>query len=150
AYKCGGLPAARHARWPHSDVAFTLCTAWRSGFTTVTAPGTDVGVGSRAEIQAVDRISQILGLFTDERVRLTTGSVAHALGLSRTTAHRSLNSRAAEALLEPCANPAGYRLGSRILRIGGLTIGQGHAVTVAAEAMATLAAEVGTTISLSL
>lgn len=114
----------------------------------MTAPGTDTG--PRAEIQAVDRIGQILGLFSEERVRLTTNTVAQELGLSRTTAHRYLTSMAAEDLLEPCADPAGYRLGSRILRIGGLTIGQGHAVSVAAEAMATLAAEVGTTISLSL
>lgn len=114
------------------------------------APGTEEGAPARADIQAVDRIGQILGLFTDDRVRLTPNAVADALGLNRTTAHRYLSSMAAEDLLEPCANPARYRLGSRLLRLGGLTMGQDRVVTLAAEVMSALAAEVGSTISLSL
>lgn len=116
----------------------------------MTVPLSDPRVLARADIQAVDRISQILGLFTDDRTRLTTNAVAESLSLSRSTAHRYLSSMTAEDLLEPCTDPAGYRLGSLILRLGGLTIGQGRIVTIAAEPMAQLATAVGTTVSLSL
>jgi DNA-binding IclR family transcriptional regulator len=116
----------------------------------VTSPGPQAGAAARTDIQAVDRIGQILGLFTENRTHVTAGAVAENLGLNRTTAHRYLTSMAAEDLLEATSNPPGYRLGSLVLRLGGLTMGQDRVITIAAEAMVALADEVGTTISLGL
>lgn len=115
-------------------------------------PSSETGSGSagRADIQAVDRVGQILDLFGHSTSLLTTNGVAAALGLNRTTAHRYLTSMAADDLLRASADPPGYRLGSLILRLGGLAIGNRSVVTIAAERMARLADEVGTTISLSL
>jgi Transcriptional regulator len=112
-------------------------------------PSSENGSG-RADIQAVDRVGQILDLFNHSTSVLTTNGVAAALGLNRTTAHRYLTSMAADDLLRVSTDPPGYRLGSLILRLGGLAIGNRSVVTVAAERMAKLADEVGTTISLSL
>lgn len=116
----------------------------------MTTPETTARPSGRADIQAVDRVGQILGLFTDDTTHLTTNGVAAALGLNRTTAHRYLSSMAAEDLLQVRTDPPGYTLGSLILRIGGLAIGKSRVVAISAERMARLAEEVGTTISLSL
>jgi DNA-binding IclR family transcriptional regulator len=105
--------------------------------------------GPRAEIQAVDRVAQILSLFTHGETHLTTNGVAAALGLNRTTAHRYLTSMAAEDLITPVTNPPGYRLGGLVVRLAGLTIGRRNVVALAAEAMQRLAEEVGGNISLS-
>jgi DNA-binding IclR family transcriptional regulator len=106
--------------------------------------------GPRAEIQAVDRVAQILSLFTADRTHLTTSGVAAALRLNRTTAHRYLTSMAAEDLITPTTDPPGYRLGGLVVRLAGLTIGERHVVALAADAMQRLAKEVGGNISLSL
>ncbi|MGI5157455.1 IclR family transcriptional regulator [Microbispora sp. CA-102843] len=108
------------------------------------------GPPERADIQAVDRVGQILGLFTDDTTHLTTNGVAMALGLNRTTAHRYLTSMAAEDLLQVTTDPPGYGLGSLILRLGGLAVGRRRVLAISAERMTRLADEVGTTISLSL
>jgi DNA-binding IclR family transcriptional regulator len=104
----------------------------------------------RADLQAVDRVGQILDLFSHDTTHVTTNTVASTLGLNRTTARRYLASMAAEGLLQESTTPPGYRLGSLVLRIGGLTLGTRSVVDVAAEPMARLADEVGTSISLTL
>jgi DNA-binding IclR family transcriptional regulator len=116
----------------------------------VITPMTTARPAGRADIQAVDRVGQILGLFTDDTTHLTTNGVAAALGLNRTTAHRYLSSMTAEDLLQVSTDPPGYGLGRLILRLGGLAIGKSRVEAISAERMARLAEEVGTTISLSL
>ncbi|GAA1016451.1 IclR family transcriptional regulator [Acrocarpospora pleiomorpha] len=116
----------------------------------MTMPETTASTPGRADIQAVDRVGQILGLFADGTTHLTTNGVALALGLNRTTAHRYLTSMAAEDLLRVSTDPPGYGLGSLILRLGGQAIGKRRVVAISAERMTRLADKVGTTISLSL
>ncbi len=110
-----------------------------------------VNDGARgADIQAIDRVGQILSLFAHETDFITTNGVASQLGLNRTTAHRYLTSMAAEDLLELSADPPGYRLGSLVLRLGGLTIGRHRVAAIANERMSRLAEEVDATITLGL
>jgi DNA-binding IclR family transcriptional regulator len=116
----------------------------------VTSPGPSPGTEGRADIQAVDRVGQILALFTDSTTCLTTHSVAGTLGLNRTTAHRYLTSMVAEDLLAVSTRPPGYRLGSLALRLGGLTVGHDRVGAIAAEHMSRLADELVATITLNL
>ena len=147
------LVAARRRRGGDSDGCHDSddCTgAGGGGGGTVTSLNVEATRPARADIQAIDRVGQILSLFVDDTSIVTTNGVATTLGFNRTTAHRYLTSMAAEDLLLPCTAPAGYRLGSLVLRLGGLTIGRHRVAAIASERMARLADEIGATISLSL
>ncbi len=114
------------------------------------ATGNGASQAARADIQAIDRVGQILSLFVDDTSIVTTNGVANTLKLNRTTAHRYLTSMAVEDLLFASSDPPGYRLGSLVLRLGGLTIGRHRVAAIAGERMARLADQIGATISLSL
>jgi DNA-binding IclR family transcriptional regulator len=116
----------------------------------VVSPVSESGANPRAEIQAVDRVAQILSLFSHDRRHLTTSGVSAALKLNRTTAHRYLTSMAAEDLISATSDPPGYRLGGLVVRLGGLTLGRRRVVALADKPMASLAKEVGGNVSLSL
>jgi DNA-binding IclR family transcriptional regulator len=104
---------------------------------------------SRADIHAVSRTSQILGLFSVDHTELVTVDVAEALGLNRTTTHRYLTSMAAVGLLEPGSRHSSYVVGPLATRLGAVATGSASALAVAPRYTPTLSDELGATVTLS-
>ena len=63
-----------------------------------------------------DRTLDILGLFTDERPRLTASELAARLGTARSTAYRYLQTLTASGLVEEDGG-GGFRLGLRVFEL---------------------------------
>lgn len=66
-----------------------------------------------------DRTLQILGMFSDRRIRITTAEIVHELGISRSTAYRYVQSLVNEQFLESSSDGA-LRLGMRVLDLARL------------------------------
>lgn len=104
----------------------------------------------RASIQVVERLAQILSLFTPSRRELRVVDVAEELGLQRSTAHRYLTSLASVGLLERHEDEAVYTLGPLLIQIGTIALGGLKVVDVAVPYMQRLAEEAHQTVVLSL
>jgi DNA-binding IclR family transcriptional regulator len=104
----------------------------------------------RADIQAVSRASQILGLFDVDKTELVTAEVAEALGLNRTTTHRYLTSMAAVGLLGHGTRHSSYIVGPLATRLGAIAAGATPALAVAPGHMQELSDEVAATVTLTL
>jgi DNA-binding IclR family transcriptional regulator len=104
----------------------------------------------RADIQAVSRTSQILGLFNVDQTELVTADVAIALGLNRTTTHRYLTSMTAVGLLEPGSRHSSYVMGPLTTKLGAIATGAAPVLEVAPPHMLELSDTLGTTVALSL
>lgn len=104
----------------------------------------------RADIQAVSRASQILGLFNVHRSELVTTEVADELGLNRTTAHRYLTSMAAVGLLEHRRRNSSYVVGPQATKLGAIATGSAAVLGVAPRLMLALSEELAATVALSL
>src|SRR6187399_330574 len=105
---------------------------------------------SRADIQAVSRASQILGLFDVDRSELLTADVATELGLNRTTTHRYLTSMASVGLLGPGSRLSSYVVGPLAAKLGSIATGTSAVLDIAPRPMSELGDELGVTVVLSL
>ncbi|WP_281688834.1 IclR family transcriptional regulator [Pseudonocardia thermophila] len=114
------------------------------------APAADGDANGRSDIQAVSRVSRILGLFNVDRTELVTADVALRLGLNRTTTHRYLTSMVAVGLLEPGSRHSSYVVGPLATRLGAMATGSSPALAEAPRHMPALADELGATVALSL
>lgn len=114
------------------------------------AAATDGDALGRSDIQAVSRVTRILGLFNVDRVELVTADVAVKLGLNRTTTHRYLTSMVAVGLLEPGSRHSSYVVGPLATRLGAMATGSAPALSEAPRHMPALADELGATVALSL
>ena len=111
------------------------------------ARGDDAG---RADIQAVSRTSQILGLFKVNRAELVTADVAVELGLNRTTTHRYLTSMVSVGLLAPGRRHSSYVVGPLATKLGALATGSAAVLGIAPRQMLPVSDELSATVALSL
>ncbi|MGI5157482.1 IclR family transcriptional regulator domain-containing protein [Microbispora sp. CA-102843] len=103
-----------------------------------------------ADIQAVTRLSRILGLFNVDRTELVTVDVASALGLNRTTTHRYLTSMTTVGLLEPGSRNSSFVVGPLATKLGAMATGSAGVLAIAPRPMAALSDELRATVTLSL
>jgi len=103
-----------------------------------------------AEIQAVDRVAQILRLFGPERPRVTAAEAAEVLHLNRTTTYRYCTSLVAAGLLERGTEPGTFMPGALLVQLGAFAIGRRQVVDLAPTYMRELSADTGLTSVLSL
>jgi DNA-binding IclR family transcriptional regulator len=80
---------------------------------------------SRAnDIQAVDRVGAILGLFSNEQTELTVSMISVQTGLNRTTAHRYVTSLVNAGLLTRGEQPASLLPGPLAIQLGAFALGR--------------------------
>lgn len=103
-----------------------------------------------AEIQAVDRVAQILRLFGPDRPRVTAAEAAEQLHLNRTTTYRYCTSLVAAGLLERGIEPGTFAPGALLVQLGAFAIGRRQVVDLAPNYMRSLSSETGLTSVLSL
>ncbi|MGH3629035.1 MAG: IclR family transcriptional regulator [Sciscionella sp.] len=94
-------------------------------------PETDRTV-SAGDIQAVDRVGQILRLFSAEQTTMTVTEVAEQLGLNRSTTHRYFTSLVAAGLLERGRKPSRYEPGGLLVQLGAAALGRRQVLDIAA------------------
>jgi DNA-binding IclR family transcriptional regulator len=87
--------------------------------------------GEPAEIQAVSRAAQILGLFGPGTPELTAAEAAERLGLNRSTAYRYCTSLVAAGLLERGLTPGGFVPGGLLLQLGTFALGRRRVMDLA-------------------
>ncbi|HEY7296011.1 MAG TPA: helix-turn-helix domain-containing protein, partial [Dehalococcoidia bacterium] len=104
---------------------------------------------AQASIQVVERVAQILDVFSARQTELRTAAVAATLGLRRSTAHRYLTSLAQVGLLQRDGDDATYTLGPRLLQFGAAALGRLPVVEHAGPLMLQLATEAHQTALLS-
>ncbi|MCQ8186752.1 IclR family transcriptional regulator [Streptomyces rugosispiralis] len=102
------------------------------------------------EIQAVDRVAQILRLFGPETPELTAGEAAERLDLNRTTVYRYCTSLVASGLLERGSSPGTFVPGALLLQLGAFGLGRRRVVDLAPAHMRELCSLTGLTTVLSL
>jgi DNA-binding IclR family transcriptional regulator len=108
------------------------------------------GEESQGSLQVIERLAQILFLFTPKRREIRVADVAQELGLQRPTAHRYLTSLAQIGLLRRNDAGGGYILGPLAIRVGSLALNGVSVVELAGHVMQPLAEEVHQTAVLSL
>lgn len=82
------------------------------------------GNGGRYRIQAIERAVAILNAFSAERPEYGVTELAEELNLHKSTVHRFLVNLEAAGLVERSPRSGRYRLGLRILELGGLVMQQ--------------------------
>jgi IclR family transcriptional regulator, KDG regulon repressor len=81
-------------------------------------------VSERYRIRAVARMAAVLDAFTSQAPELGVAELAERLGLPKSTVHRFLVNLEAGGLLERVPRSGRYRLGLRLLELGGVVVGQ--------------------------
>ena len=100
-------------------------------------------------VQSVERALQILTAFESDGRDLAVGQLADRLSVHKSTASRLAATLAAHGFLERAPNGDGFRLGSRLARLGLVAAGADDLVETARPAMEALAADTGETVVLS-
>ncbi|BBG02995.1 MULTISPECIES: IclR family transcriptional regulator [Pseudonocardia] len=101
------------------------------------------------DIQSVDRVGMILGLFGPHREAVSPAEAAELIGLNRTTTYRYLNSLVAANVLELRPDRL-YAPGPILMQLGAFAFGRRDIAALAAEPMADLARATQITSVLSL
>ncbi len=83
------------------------------------------------DIQAVDRVGAILGLFSNEHPELSVPAIALQTGLNRTTAHRYVTSLMAVGLLVRGEQPASFAPGPLAVQLGTFALGRRTVIDLA-------------------
>ena len=100
-------------------------------------------------LQSVDRALRILLSFEEEGQEKALGELADLLGVHKSTASRLAATLRKHGLLERDRDSERFRLGPELSRLGILAFGDRGLNEVAREPMATLAADTGETVTLS-
>lgn len=109
------------------------------------------GSGGTGDIQAVQRVGQLLALFTLDRPRLTVAEAASLVGLNRSTVSRYFGSLVLAGVLERSREEqAAYEPGPLLLQLGAVAQGQRRVLDLAPSHMRRLSRETGLTVVLSL
>lgn len=109
------------------------------------------GSGGTGDIQAVQRVGQLLALFTVNRPRLTVAEAASLVGLNRSTVSRYFGSLVLAGVLERSREEAtAYEPGRLLLQLGAVAQGQRRVLDLAPSHMRHLSRETGLTVVLSL
>jgi len=109
------------------------------------------GSGGTGDIQAVQRVGQLLALFTLDRPRLTVAEAASLVGLNRSTVSRYFGSLVLAGVLERSREEqAAYEPGPLLLQLGAVAQGQRRVLDLAPRHMRRLSRETGLTVVLSL
>ena len=109
------------------------------------------GSGGTGDIQAVQRVGQILALFTVNRPRLTAAEAAALIGLNRSTVSRYFGSLALAGFLERSHDePTAYEPGPLLVQLGAVAQGRRRVLDLAPGHMRRLSRETGLTVVLSL
>jgi DNA-binding IclR family transcriptional regulator len=109
------------------------------------------GSGGTGDIQAVQRVGQLLALFTVNRPRLTVAEAASLVGLNRSTVSRYFGSLVLAGVLERSREePTAYEPGRLLLQLGAVAQGQRRVLDLAPSHMRRLSRETGLTVVLSL
>jgi len=107
--------------------------------------------GGTGDIQAVQRVGQLLGLFTVYRPRLSVAEAAALVGLNRSTVSRYFGSLVLAGVLERSHDdPTVYEPGPLLLQLGAVAQGQRRVLDLAPRHMRRLSRETGLTVVLSL
>jgi DNA-binding IclR family transcriptional regulator len=89
-----------------------------------------LGAGS-ADIQAVSRVAQILGLFSNGTPELSVATAAADLGLNRTTVHRYFASMTGAGLLHRADEAGMFAPGRLAIQLGAFALGRRTVVDLA-------------------
>jgi DNA-binding IclR family transcriptional regulator len=109
------------------------------------------GSGGSGDIQAVQRVGQLLALFTVNRPRLTVAEAASLVGLNRSTVSRYFGSLVLAGVLERARDEqAAYQPGPLLMQLGAVAQGQRRVLDLAPSHMRRLSRETGLTTVLSL
>jgi DNA-binding IclR family transcriptional regulator len=109
------------------------------------------GSGGTGDIQAVQRVGQLLALFTVNRPRLTAAEAAALVGLNRSTVSRYFGSLALAGFLERSQDePTAYEPGPLLVQLGAVAQGRRRVLDLAPGHMRKLSRETGLTVVLSL
>jgi DNA-binding IclR family transcriptional regulator len=100
-------------------------------------------------IQAVDRVLQMLAAFSSERRELSVTDFANLLGVHKSTASRLAATLLARGFVERMGPNKLFRLGPEVGRLGLLALGGRDLITLARDVMERLAAETGETVNLA-
>jgi DNA-binding IclR family transcriptional regulator len=109
------------------------------------------GSGGTGDIQAVQRVGQLLALFTVNQPRLTVAEAAALVGMNRSTVSRYFGSLVLAGVLERSREEqAAYEPGPLLLQLGAVAQGQRRVLDLAPIHMRRLSRETGLTSVLSL
>lgn len=109
------------------------------------------GSGSTGDIQAVQRVAQLLALFTVHRPQITVAEAATLVGLNRTTVSRYFGSLLQAEIVERSpTEPAAYVPGRLLLQLGAIAQGQRRVLDIAPRHMRQLSKHAGLSVVLSL
>lgn len=103
------------------------------------------GDASGSDIQAVQRVGQICGLFGPRTTELSAADVADRLGLNRTTAYRYCASLVTAGILERGHRRGTFVLGGMMLQIGLHAVERRRVIKIAPPYLAELSTAVRTT-----
>jgi DNA-binding IclR family transcriptional regulator len=107
--------------------------------------------GGTGDIQAVQRVAQLLGLFTVDRPRLTVAEAASLVGMNRSTVSRYFGSLVLAGVLERSREEqSAYEPGRLLLQLGAVAQGRRRVLELAPTHMRRLSRETGLTVVLSL
>jgi DNA-binding IclR family transcriptional regulator len=107
--------------------------------------------GGTGDIQAVQRVGQLLALFTVHRPRLTVAEAASLVGMNRSTVSRYFGSLVLAGVLERSrVEQAAYEPGPLLMQLGAVAQGQRRVLDLAPGHMRRLSREIGLTSVLSL
>lgn len=107
-------------------------------------------VGS-GDIQAVQRVAQLMALFTVHRPHLTAAQAASLTGLNRSTVARYFGTMSQVGMLERARDePTAYAPGQLLLQLGAVAQGQRRVLDIAPTFMRRLSREAQLTVVLSL
>lgn len=99
-------------------------------------------------VQSVDRAIDILDCFTFNRKELTQSDIVQQTGLNRTTAMRLLSHLAGRGILKYNDQDRAYRLGNKILELGGIALSSISLRKIAGPYLTRLRNDIGNTILL--
>lgn len=107
---------------------------------------TDAGRPDAGGLQVVSRAAQILRMLDAEHAEVRINEVAEELGIGRTSAHRYLQSLAAEGFLQRSGADAGaYRLGPLLAGLGAAMLASNRVVDLGRPLLQELADATGET-----
>ena len=101
-------------------------------------------------VQSVERAVGILECFVGDQAMMGISELAHRGGVSKATAHRLAATLVARGWLDRYRSTRRYRLGPRVIALGGLAQSRSELIGLAAPFMATLRDLSGETVQLSL
>lgn len=101
----------------------------------------------RNELQAADKVLQVLAAFDSTARELSVGRIADTLGVHKSTASRLATALVRRGFLE--RSKRALRLGPEVNRIGLLALGNRDLASLAAEAMQWLCSRTGETVHLA-